>query len=166
MLYVWRRGISSASTIYLILRYTSLLSFVVTMLNLFPFAGKTSLVRLITNTIFSELITVSRGWFPSRAMCSPCHNINADPNACSCNVVTRLDSSMDAVVIGSSAGTLAAALALLAVSSLHSLSAFSALRAYALCGSKPISILVLVIAAASSIPSFVRIASSAGRIMR
>ncbi|KAH9930447.1 uncharacterized protein BXZ73DRAFT_101821 [Epithele typhae] len=40
--YIWRRSVSSASILYLVLRYVSLAAVVVTMLNLFPFPGKAS----------------------------------------------------------------------------------------------------------------------------
>ena len=42
--YIWNSGPSSASIIYLTLRYVSSASFIVTMMNLFPYVGKSSAV--------------------------------------------------------------------------------------------------------------------------
>ena len=46
--YIWRRRLSSASVLYVLLRYASLAAVVSTMLNLFPFSGKTCVVRLVS----------------------------------------------------------------------------------------------------------------------
>ena len=42
--YIWRRGWSSASLIYLTLRYVTVGSFILTMLDIFPYPGKSSAV--------------------------------------------------------------------------------------------------------------------------
>lgn len=46
VLYIWRRSLASATVLYLLLRYASLASLVVTMLSLFPYSGKSSAVRI------------------------------------------------------------------------------------------------------------------------
>ena len=43
--YIWRRGFSSATVLYFLLRYGSLSAVIITMLNLLPYDGKSSDVR-------------------------------------------------------------------------------------------------------------------------
>ena len=51
VLYIWRRRFTSANIIYVLLRYVALASLIVTMLNVFPFAGKTSTVSVSVSRI-------------------------------------------------------------------------------------------------------------------
>ena len=51
VLYIWRRRFTSANIIYVLLRYVALASLIVTMLNGFPFAGKTSTVSVSISRI-------------------------------------------------------------------------------------------------------------------
>ena len=101
ILYIWRRGTSSASALYIIMRYASLAAVVVTMLNLFPFPGKSSAVSFVLACDARLSLTgVRRGKHEAVFRMTA----QLSPSLFRCNVITRFDSTIDALVIVSSSG--------------------------------------------------------------